>query len=117
VVVGRGRVRERAVGVQRQRAVRRAADQDGGQGVAVHVGVVAEHAGGSHRQGRVLGGGVGVVGGHGGVVDRGDGEGDGGRAGVGLAVVGLVGEAVGAVVVGRRRVAEGAISVQGQGAV
>src|SRR5204863_7236976 len=54
VVVGRRRIGERAVGVQRQSAVGRAADQGGGEGVAIHVGVVAQHAGGGDRHGRVL---------------------------------------------------------------
>src|SRR5207248_1962156 len=89
----------------------------GGERVAVGVGVIGQHPGGGHGQGRVLVGAVAVVGRHGGVVDRGDGEADGGDVAVGRAVVGLVGEAVRAVVVGRRRVREAAVAAQGQRAV
>src|SRR5205823_5715032 len=141
VVVSCRRVRERPVGVQRQGAVRRAADQGGGEGVAVHVGIVAQQAGGGDGQGRVLRGGVAVVGGNGGVVDRGDRQGRVLRGAVtvvrshGGVVVrrgrqrsalipyttlfrsGLVGEGVAAVVVGRRRVRERPVGVQRQGAV
>jgi len=44
VVIGARRVGERTIGVQRQRAVGRAADQDGREAVAVHVAVIAQHA-------------------------------------------------------------------------
>src|SRR5207247_2682468 len=51
------------------------------------------------------------------VVHACDGDAHRGDARVGLAVIGLVGEAVGAVVVGRRDVAEAAVAVQCQAAV
>src|SRR2546427_5437172 len=60
----------------------------------------------------VFGRGVAVVDGHRRVVHGCDGDVDGGDARVGLAVVGLVSEAVSAVVVGGRRVAETAVAVQ-----
>src|SRR5205085_1158855 len=85
------------------------------QGVAVGVGVVAQDARRAHGQRRVLGRRVAVVGGRRRVVHRGDGQGDGGRRGaVRVAVVGLVGEGVGAVVVGRRGVGEAAVGVERQ---
>ena len=49
VVVGVGRVGEGAVGVQSQRAVGRAADEHRAQRIAVHIAVVAEHAGSGDR--------------------------------------------------------------------
>src|SRR5439155_9567827 len=76
-----------------------------------------QHVEVSGVQGCVFGIGVAVVDRHRRVVHASDGDGHGGDARVGLAVVGLVGEAVGAVVVGRRRVAEAAVAVQGQAAV
>src|SRR5205085_2581189 len=71
VVVGGGRVGETAVRIQRQRAVRRAAYQDGRQGRPVHVAIVAEHARRGDGQRRVLAGGAGVVARDRRVVDRG----------------------------------------------
>src|SRR5262249_39842414 len=106
VVVGGGRVGEGAVGGRGRRAVGRPAHPDGPEGVAVRVGVIAEHAGGRDRQGRVLRRGEGVRPCHRRVVHRGDRDADGGDVAVGGAVVGLVAEAVAAVVVRRRRVAE-----------
>ena len=78
-----------------QRAAGHVVHQNGGEGVVLGVGVVAEHAGQSvHGEERVLRGVVGVGHGHGGVVDGGDGEegvvgieeeaGVGGREGDGL---------------------------------
>src|SRR5437870_3439796 len=93
------------------------ADHHRAQSVAVHITVIGEHAAGGHVQGGVFGGAVAVVDGDGRVVDAGDGDGDGGNAGVGLAVVGVVSEAVEAVVVGRRGVTETAVAVQGQAAM
>src|SRR5204863_724541 len=55
VVVGRRRVRERAVGAQRHGPVRRAGHEYRRQRTALHIGVVAEHAGGADGQRRVLG--------------------------------------------------------------
>src|SRR5918911_4832837 len=82
-------------------AVGRVGDLDRAEGVAVDVGVVAQHAGGDHRDGGVLVGGGGVVLGHRGVVDGVDGDGHLGLVGEGAgAVLGLVGEGVGAVEVG-----------------
>src|SRR5207248_2616147 len=80
---------------------------------AVRVGVVAEYPGGRHREGDVRAGPVRVVGRHGG----GEREGDGSDVGVGLAVVGLVGEAVGAGVIGGRGVGEAAVGVERETAV
>src|SRR5262249_44419759 len=64
-----------------------------------------------------FGGGVVIVERHGRVVDRRHGEVDGGEGAVGLAVVGLVGEAVGAGVVGHRGVGEAAVGVKGETAM
>src|SRR5262245_64273664 len=101
-VVGRRGVGEAAVAVQAQTAVRGLAHQHRVQGVAVDIGVVGEHAWGTDVQGGVFGGGVAVIDRHRRVVDAGDGDHDGGDAGVSLAVVGLVGEAVEVVVAARR---------------
>ncbi len=60
---------------------------------------------------------AGVVDGDGGVVDRGDGDGDGGRRTGGRAVRCGVGEGVGAVVVGDGCVGERAVGVEGECAV
>src|SRR5581483_7713052 len=110
VVVGGGRVGVGAVGVEHQAAVGRSAHHGVGQAVAVDV--AGGHAGVEHRllvdRRR---GGVG----HRGVVDRGDGDGDGGRRAVVGAVVGDEAEAVAAVVVGLRRVGVGAGGGVGDG--
>src|SRR4029453_17743736 len=103
VVVGGGGVGERAVGVERQGAVRWAGGDGGGERAAVGVAVVAEHPGGGPRQRRVLGGAVGVVSGGRGVVDGGDGDRHGCGVGLGGAVAGPVGEGIGAVEVGAPR--------------
>src|SRR2546425_317984 len=87
------------------------------QGVPVHIGVVGQQAGRCYVQGRVFGRGETVIDRHRRVVRACDGDGDRGDTGVGLAVVGLVGEAVGTVVVGRRGVTETAVAVQGQAAM
>src|SRR5204862_7083088 len=81
---------------------------------AVGVGVVGERVA---ADGGVLGGDRRVVLRHRGIVHRGDVDADGGDIAVGHAVIGLVGEAVGAVVVGGRRVGERAVGVQRQAAV
>src|SRR5439155_100298 len=99
VVVGRRDVAEAAVAVQRQAAVCGLAHQHRTQGVAVHVAVVDQHAGRGHVQGRVFSRGVAVVDSHRRVVHACDGDAHRGNARVGLAVISLVGEAVGAVVV------------------
>src|SRR5204862_6461419 len=115
--VGGRRVAETAVTVQSQAGAGGRREGKRAQAVAVHVAVVGEHTGSGHVQGDVFGRGVAVVDGHRRVVHGCDGDVDGGDARVGLAVVGLVSEAVSAVVVGGRRVAETAVAVQGQAAV
>src|SRR5204863_254711 len=102
-----------------QRAVGRAVDQDRDEDVAINVAVVGQHAGGSYRQCGVFRCGVAVIGndgagGAGRIVDRSDGDADGGGSTVGLTVVGFVSEGVRTVVVERRSVAETAVAVQGQ---
>src|SRR5439155_731633 len=82
-----------------------------------HVAVVGQHAGRGNVEGRLFAGGVAVVDCHRRVVGACDRDADGGDARVSLAVVGLVGKVVGAVVVGRRAVAEAAVAVQGEAAV
>ena len=115
VVVGGGRVAQSAIGLQRQRPMRRAGDQHGGQGIVLDIGVVGEHAARrGHRQRGVLGDGVAVVHRHRRVVDRGDRQRDGGGIAAGRALVRLINEAVGAVVIRVRRVAQPAIGVQRQ---
>src|SRR5204862_180793 len=89
-------------------------DQHRTQGVAVGIGDLDRHVAADSG---VLGGDRRVVLRHRGIVDRGDVDTDGGDVAVGDAVIGLVGEAVGAVVVGGRRIGEAAVSVEGQGAV
>src|SRR5206468_849975 len=106
VVVGGRDVGERTVGVDGDRAVGGVGDLGRRQGVAVDVGVVAQHAGGGGGGGGVLVGREGAfptrrssdLGRHG-DVHR-------GHVGVRGAVVGLVGKAVGPVVVGGRDVGE-----------
>src|SRR6185503_5897570 len=90
--------------------------------VAIDVPVVGQHAGGGHREGGVFSRGVTVVrdnraGGAGRIVDRRDGDVDGGGSAVGLAVVGFVSETVRTVVIKRRDVGETAVGAQGQCAV
>src|SRR5262245_5203938 len=104
VVVGRRGVGEAAVAVQAQAAVRGLAHQHRVQGIAIRIAVVGQHAGGGYVQSGVFGRAVAVVDRHRCVVDAGDGDHDGGDAGVGLTVVGLVSEAVGDVIVGLRGV-------------
>src|SRR5439155_439349 len=91
------RVDEGPVAVQGEGAVGGAADQDRLHRAAVHVGVVTQDAGRRHGQRRVLVGGETVVGRHRGVVDRPHRDGYSRHVAVGAAVVGLVGETVGAV--------------------
>ena len=97
--------------------MRRPGRERRGQRAALGIGVVAQHAGRGHRQRRVLVGAVEVGGGGGCVVHGAHGDGCGGRVAAGGAVVGLVGEGIGAVPVGGRRVGEGAIGIQRQRAV
>src|SRR5207245_6996366 len=110
-------VSETTVAVQVQCAVSRAAHQDSGERVAIDIGVVGQHARGGHCEGRVFRCGVRVIshnaaGGAGRIVDRGDGDGDGSVGGaVGLAVVGLVSEAVRPVVIEGGGVNETAVAV------
>ena len=92
----------------------RAAHKRRRQGVAVHVRIVAQDR---HSNGRVFIGAGGVVGRNRWVVDRRDGQSNRGNVAVELAVVGLVGEAVGAVVIGGGRVDERAIGVESQAPV
>ena len=80
-----------------------------GQGVAVGVGVVGQHAGGNiDRQHAVLGDSITVADGHGGRVG-GNRDVDRGRVRVGRSVVGRVGERVGAGVTRGGRVDERAV--------
>ena len=100
----------------------RAAEQDRDQRVTIDIAVVGQHTWCAHRKGGVFGRGVAVIGdggagGAGRVVDRSDGDADGGGSTVSLAVVGFVSEAVRPVVVECRGVGETAVAVQGQGAV
>src|SRR5439155_8799493 len=67
------------------------------------------------QHGRVFCRAHGLAGGHRRIVDSGDGDRDRRNVAVLLTVVGLVGEAVGAVEVRRRRVGEGTVRVQGEG--
>ena len=117
VEIGVGRIGEGAVAVQRQRAMGRARDHGAGQRIVFHIGVVAQHAGRGDGQGRVFVGGEGVIHRHRRVVHRIDGEIDGGDVGIRGPVIRLVGEAVGAVIIGVRRIGEGAVAVQRQGAM
>src|SRR5207302_473503 len=89
-----------------------AGDDPEGQRAAVHVGGADRAA-----DGHVLVGGQAGALGDGGVVDRVDGDADGGLVAVEAAVVGHVGEGVGAVVVGGRRVGGRAVAVERQLAV
>src|SRR2546426_1049167 len=85
VIEGRG-VSETAVAVQVQRAVSGAGDEDRGERIAIDVGVIGQHARGNDRESRVFGCRVTVVGHDAAgaarrIVDRGDGDGDGGVSG------------------------------------
>ena len=110
-------VREPAVFVDRDQG---ALGADGvgvadGQRIAVHVGIVAQHAGGIDRRGRVLAGAVLVVRSHRIVVDRRDRDRHRADVGVDLAVVGGEGEAVRPVVVGVRLIGESpGVGVEGR---
>src|SRR5882724_13254132 len=99
VVVGARRIADAAVLVQRDRAMGGGADGGDGQRVMVGIGVVAQQARRRDMERRVLGSREAVVVGHRGVVDRRDRDAHRRDVAVGGAVVGLVGEAVGAVVV------------------
>src|SRR6185312_16059688 len=112
VVVGGWRVRERAVGIERHRAVLRGVDQNRSQRIAVDVGVVGQHTAGRNDERRVFIGGVAVVDGRGRVVDRVDRDRHGGDVAVGRSVVGLVGKAIRAVVIGGWRVGERAVGIE-----
>src|SRR5206468_3210944 len=89
VVVERWSVDETAVCAQGEGAVRRAADEDRSQGVAIDVTIVGEHARRAHGQARVFRSAVAVVsddgaGGAGRIVHRRDRDADGGGSAVGL---------------------------------
>src|SRR5207249_978758 len=112
VVVGRGGVTEPAVAVHGQTAIRGLADRHCDQAVAVAVDVVALHSLPARGSSGVFGGGVTVVDGHRRVIGACDRDGHRGDAAVGLAVIGFVSEAVGAVVVGRRGVTGADVGVQ-----
>ena len=112
VEVGHRHVAEAAVGIERQRAVRRASHREIGQGIGIHIGcshgageggvfVARRSAADRHRC---------LV--H--VVHR---ESDRGHVGIRLSVIGLEGEAVSAVVIGRRHIAVAAVAIQSQRAV
>src|SRR5204863_3348609 len=89
-----GVITERAVAIQIQCAMERAAYQHCDQAVSVSVSIITQHAGPSHGEGCILGHVVAVV-----VCDRGmvgglHTEADRGRGGVGDAVAGAVSAAV-----------------------
>ena len=115
--VGRGRVDERTVGLQHDRAVRRAAHQDRAERIAVRVGVVREHSRCVDGQRRVLVRRVRVRVGDWQVVRRRDRDRDARHVRIAAAIVCRVGERIGAGEVGRRRVGERAIGLQGKRAV
>src|SRR5881396_2697542 len=98
VVIERRGISETAVAVQVQCAVGRAVDEDRGERITIDIGVVGQHTRSGGRESRVFGRGVGVIGDNAAgstwrIVDRGDGDGDGGVGGaVGLAVVRFVSE-------------------------
>src|SRR5207247_2171601 len=97
VVVGGRRVGKATVAVQLESAVRGLADQHRARSTTVPFAAVCRSAGRGYVQGGVFGRGVAVVNGHRRVVHAGDGDGHGGDAGVGQAVVGLIGKGVVAV--------------------
>ena len=86
---GGRRVVERAVRIERQAAVPRGRDERGGQGIAVGVAVVGEHAGRGHGKGIVRDHRIGIVGRHGSLVRPGAGHGH--RHVVGPRKLGVVG--------------------------
>src|SRR5665213_1753750 len=88
------------------------AHEKGSQRVALHIRVVGKDAGGRNNERHVFRRGVTVVVGHGRVVHGSDIDGDRGEIAVGGAVVGAVGKAVAAVVVGGREVSEAAVGVE-----
>src|SRR6185369_5181366 len=97
IVVERRGVAEAAVAVECQGAVSGAADLDSGERIAINVAVIGQHTRCVHREGGVFGRGVTVVGDDragsaGRIVDRSDGDADGGGGTVGLAIVGFVSE-------------------------
>src|SRR6185369_11892030 len=67
-VVGRREVAEPAVRVQGQDAVSRLTDQDGAQGIPVHVTVIGQHTDGRYVEDRVFQRGVAVIDRHGRVI-------------------------------------------------
>ncbi len=110
VEVGGRRVGEGAVAGELEGAVSGGGHEHGGQRVLVGVGVVGQHAGGRHAEHGVLVDRIAVVAGR----RRRGGNGEGDRGGVAVtgAIVGLVGEAVGAEEAGVGRVGEGAVAVE-----
>src|SRR5262249_44637512 len=104
------RVGERAVAAEGEGAVANAADQHGGDRVAVAVGVVAEHAGAVYQQGGGVDGG-GVAGGGRAVLAEGDGA-RGRRRSLHRDVVTFVGKGVRADVAGVGGIGEGAVGVE-----
>ena len=110
VVVGIRRVGEGPVGVEHQRAMRRAGQQHRAQRVAVRVAVVAQHPGRGHRQHPVLGHRIGIRPRDRLAVERGidrHGHGCGGHPAV--PVRNSVGKAVGAAETGIRCIGEDAV--------
>lgn len=95
VVTGGGRVYERAISVEGQGAVGRAADQEGAERIPVEVGIIGEHAGSCQAKGSTYIGRVSVAGHHGWVIHRTDGESDHGRqAQITSTISRLVGESI-----------------------
>src|SRR6185312_12146721 len=128
VVVGVGGVGECAVRVERQRSMGGPLDEFGGERPVVLVGGAAQRVAVVGEDGAtfaavdderaILGEAVAVAGRDRGIVHRGDRNRDRGGLGSGAqAVDRFVGEAVAAVVVGIRRVGEGAVRVQRERAV
>ena len=113
-VVRRRRIGDGAAGIADGRAVRRQADTAHRERVAVRIAVVGEHG---DRQRGVFRGRPGIGDRDRLIVDRRHGDRHRRDVRVGFAVVGLVGEAVGAAEVRGRRVREAASRVQGQRAV
>ena len=92
-------------------------EEERDQRIAIHVGVVGEHAGGGHEERRVFRRGEGIVDRHRPVVDRSHSDGDRGQAAVGRAVIRHISETVAAIVIRVRQVGERAVGVQGQRAI
>src|SRR6185312_14974979 len=113
-VVGSRRVGVGPVVVERQLAVGRAVDDRRREGIVLGVRVVRQHGDDDRR---LLRRRRFVVGGHRRIVSRRHRQRDRRDVAVGRAVVGLVGEAVRAVVVGIRRVGVGPVVVERQLAV